>query len=364
MITNRIAALIEAGVAPWNICAITFTNKAAEEMRQRVVEMGIPSGSHVSTFHSLCVRILRQYADRVGINPNFSIYDDSEQTNCMKESLKSQNIETTNFTPGRMLEAVSLLKNKLETPEELERVRTIFFQRYLSRHTRAISRYLTANNALDFDDLLMKMAILLRDFSDVRSELNNRFKFLLVDEYQDTNHAQYQIAKYLAIEHGNICVTGDPDQSIYRWRGADIGNILAFEKDWPNATVVKLEENFRSAANILALADMLIAANKRRKHKKLIATRPETKAVDIRQYDDDQEEAAAVALEIKKLAAEGATYNEIAVFYRVNSMSRVLEEAFIQNQIPYQIVRGVEFYARKEIRDMLAYLKTHCQSAG
>ena len=194
-------------------------------------------------------------------------------------------------------------------------------------------------------------------FPNVRSELNNRFKFLLVDEYQDTNHAQYQIAKYLAIEHGNICVTGDPDQSIYRWRGADIGNILAFEKDWPNATVVKLEENFRSAANILALADMLIAANKRRKAEK---THCDKAGSEGRRYPPiwrRYRRGRRGRDEIKKLVAEGATYNEIAVFYRVNSMSRVLEEAFIQNQIPYQIVRGVEFYSRKEIRDMLAYLK-------
>jgi DNA helicase-2/ATP-dependent DNA helicase PcrA len=357
VITNRIAALIDAGVAPWNICAITFTNKAAEEMRMRVIDMGIPTGTQVSTFHSLCVRILRRYGERVGIHSSFSIYDDSDQTRCMKESLKIHNIESSNFTPGRMLEAVSLLKNKLETPEEFEGHADDFFSKILAKAYKSYQQLLTNNNAVDFDDLLMKVAILLRDFSDVRSELGNRFKFLLVDEYQDTNRAQYQIAKYLAMGHGNICVTGDPDQSIYRWRGADIGNILAFEKDWPNATVVKLEENFRSAANILALADMLIAANKRRKHKKLIATRPETKPVDIRQYDDDQEEAAAVAQEIKKLVAAGATYNTIAVFYRVNSMSRVLEESLIQNHIPYQIVRGVEFYGRKEIRDMLAYCK-------
>jgi DNA helicase-2/ATP-dependent DNA helicase PcrA len=357
VITNRIAALIESGVSPWNICAITFTNKAADEMRQRVVGMGIRSGSHISTFHSLCARILRQYADKAGINPNFSIYDDAEQTKCMKEAMKAQNIDTTNFAPGRMLEAISLLKNKLEDADTLSQMAGDFFSRILVKAYKGYQEILATNNALDFDDLLMKAALLLRDFPDVRWELNNRFKFLLVDEYQDTNHAQYQIARFLAIEHGNICVTGDPDQSIYRWRGADIGNILAFEKDWPNAIVVRLEENFRSAANILAIADSLIAFNKRRKHKKLVSTRPEAKAVDIRQYGDDAEEAAAVAQATKKLADEGAKYNEIAVFYRVNSMSRVLEEQFIKNQIPYQIVRGVEFYSRKEIRDILAYLK-------
>jgi DNA helicase-2/ATP-dependent DNA helicase PcrA len=357
VITNRIATLIDSGVSPRQICAITFTNKAADEMRQRVVGMGIGSGSHISTFHSLCVRILRQYAHKAGINPNFSIYDEVEQTKCMKDSLKSQNLDTSNFTPGRMLEAISLLKNKLESADELANRAGDFFSKILVKAYKGYQEILSANNALDFDDLLMKTAFLLRDFPDVRSELNNRFRFLLVDEYQDTNHAQYQIAKFLAIEHGNICVTGDPDQSIYRWRGADIGNILAFEKDWPNATVVRLEENFRSAANILALADSLIVANKRRKHKKLVATKPETGIVNIRQYGDDAEEAISVAKQVKKLAAEGVTYNEVAVFYRVNSMSRVLEEAFIQNQIPYQIVRGVEFYSRKEIRDMLAYLK-------
>ncbi|MHC5145907.1 MAG: ATP-dependent helicase, partial [Planctomycetota bacterium] len=216
---------------------------------------------------------------------------------------------------------------------------------------------LKQNNAVDFDDLLVNTAYLLRDRPDVREELSRRYRYLLVDEYQDTNHAQYQIAKGIALSHRNICVTGDPDQSIYRWRGADIENILSFEKDWPEAVVVKLEENFRSTPNILEKADQLIAANSKRKEKKLIATHDRGQDVMIETCDDESAEAHAMADKIEALINEGKDPNEIAVFYRVNAMSRGIEEAFVQRQLPYQVVRGVEFYARKEIRDLLAYLK-------
>jgi DNA helicase-2/ATP-dependent DNA helicase PcrA len=216
---------------------------------------------------------------------------------------------------------------------------------------------LSENNALDFDDLLMKTAFLLRDCPDVCSELGNRFKFLLIDEYQDTNRAQYSIARALASAHNNICVTGDPDQSIYRWRGADIRNILDFENDWPNAAVVKLEENFRSKPEILEIADRLIAKNQNRKQKMLIPTKPPPAHVAINAFEDELEEADGIARQVKELTEGGASLKDIAVFYRVNAQSRLLEEAFIRNKIPYQIVRGVEFYGRKEIRDILAYLK-------
>jgi len=357
VITTRIAALINSGVRPHNICAITFTNKASEEMAQRVAAFGTARGVHISTFHSLCVRILRNYAEQAGVNPNFSIYDESEQLGCMKEAIKACEIDTTNFAPARMLEGVSRLKNDLETPESVAEYADDYFTKNLARIYVRYQRVLANNNALDFDDLLVKTAFLLRDEGDIRIELSSRFKYLLVDEYQDTNHAQYQIAKGLALEHGNICVTGDPDQSIYRWRGADIGNILAFEKDWPNAVVVKLEENFRSTPNILALADILISVNTRRKQKVLVPTRGQGAEVIIEAFGDEATEAEAVAAQVKQLADEGGNLNEIAVFYRVNSMSRVIEEAFVRRQIPYQIVRGLEFYARKEIRDMLGYLK-------
>ena len=357
VITCRIAALIEAGVRPPQICAITFTNKAAEEMRLRVQQTAHGWGVYVSTFHSLCVRILRQYAEQAGIGTNFTIYDVDDQKRCMKEAIASCQVDSSNFTPGKMLEVVSRLKNDLESAESYAARADDYFGKYAAKIYTKYQAQLHQNNALDFDDLLVKMAFLLRDWPQVRLELSDRFRYLLVDEYQDTNHAQYQIAKGLALAHRNICVTGDPDQSIYRWRGADIKNILAFEKDWPEAVVVKLEENFRSTPNILEKASKLISVNTQRKHKELIATRPAGEEVVIATCEDENEEARQIAERTKKLIAGGIDPNEIAVFYRVNSMSRTIEEALIRDQLPYQVVRGVEFYARKEIRDMLSYMK-------
>ncbi|MHC4633457.1 MAG: ATP-dependent helicase, partial [Planctomycetota bacterium] len=358
VITYRIAALIDSGVSPHNICAITFTNKAADEMRQRAAALGTPGGLHISTFHSLCVRILRRYADKVAINPNFSIYDQSDQARCIKQAVKECELDTTNFPPARMLDAVSTrLKNNLIDVDAFKAQADDYFTKNLAKIYDCYQHILAENNALDFDDLLVKTAFLLRDCSDICSELSKRFKFLLIDEYQDTNRAQYIIAKALVSEHNNICATGDPDQSIYRWRGADIRNILAFENDWSNATVVKLEENFRSTPNILEVADSLIAVNTSRKQKKLIPTRPSGKGVIVDAFEDEKIEANAIARQIMQLTGQGVSLNDIAVFYRVNSQSRVLEEAFIRNKILYQVVRGVEFYRRKEIRDLLAYLK-------
>ncbi len=357
VITYRIAALIDSGVQPYNICAITFTNKAANEMRQRAVALGASAGAHISTFHSLCVRILRQYADKADVNHNFSIYDESDQARCIKRAVKDCELDTTNFPPARMLDHISKLKNKLIDVDSFEAQADDFLRKTLAGIYARYQHILTENNALDFDDLLAKTAFLLRDCPDVCSELSNRFKFLLIDEYQDTNHAQYKIAKALVSEHNNICAAGDPDQSIYHWRGADLRNILAFEKDWPDATVVKLEENFRSKPRILEIADKLIAKNRNRKQKRLIPTKPPVADIVINAFEDETEEAQAVTRRVKELAREGASLKDTAVFYRVNAMSRVLEEAFIRNKIPYQIVRGVEFYSRKEIRDLLAYLK-------
>jgi DNA helicase-2/ATP-dependent DNA helicase PcrA len=275
----------------------------------------------------------------------------------MKQAVKDCELDAKNFSPARMLEAVSALKNNLIDAESFKEQADDFFSKTLTRIYLRYEQILTERNGLDFDDLLLKTAFLLQDSRDVRIELGNRFRFLLIDEYQDTNHAQYRIAKALASEHNNICATGDPDQSIYRWRGADIRNILAFEKDWPDAVVVKLEENFRSTVRILEAADNLIAFNQSRKEKRLLATRPAGKDVDATVFEDEAEEAHGVARQIQELADEGAALQEIAVFYRVNAMSRAIEEAFIRNKIPYQVVRGVEFYNRKEIRDVLAYLK-------
>ena len=357
VITYRIAALIDSGVRPYNICAITFTNKAAEEMRQRAFTLGASAGAYISTFHSLCVRVLRQYADQAGIHPNFSIYDSSDQARCIKLAVKECQLDTTNFSPARMLDAISTLKNKLIDAESFKTDAFDFFSTKLAEIYQSYQNILGKLNGLDFDDLLMKTAFLLRDCPEVCRELGNRFKFLLIDEYQDTNHAQYSIAKALASNHNNICATGDPDQSIYRWRGADIRNIMAFESDWPDAVVVKLEENFRSTANILAVADHLIAFNRNRKIKKLIPTKPEGESIRVTGFEDENEEAHAIAQQIKELTGKGASLNDVAIFYRVNAQSRSLEEAFVRNKIPYQIVRGVEFYRRKEIRDLLAYLK-------
>jgi DNA helicase-2/ATP-dependent DNA helicase PcrA len=356
VITCRIAALIELGVRPWQICAITFTNKAAEEMRNRAFAGG-SSGAFISTFHSLCVWILRRYAEQAGIKPNFSIYDAADQLRCMKEAVGQCQADSTNFSPSRMLEFVSRLKNNLEDTESFKANAWDYFGKTAGKIYGVYQQILAKNNAMDFDDLLVRTALLLRNCPDVRNELNNRFQYLLIDEYQDTNHAQYQIAHLLAQAQGNICVTGDPDQSIYRWRGADIGNILAFEKDWPNAVVVKLEENFRSVPDILEKADKLISFNTRRKDKMLIATRSAGATVQIIGVEDENAEAQALTEKIQKLLDGGKDAAQIAVFYRVNSMSRPLEEAFIRLRIPYQIVRGVEFYARKEIRDLLSYLK-------
>ena len=357
VITYRITALIESGVRPYNICAITFTNKAAEEMRQRAIVLRASAGTHISTFHSLCVRILRQYADQAGILPNFSIYDDSDQTRCIKQAVKNCRLDTTNFSPARMLDAISTLKNKLIDAESFKTDAYDFFSTKLAEIYLSYQNILSELNGLDFDDLLMKTAFLLRDRPDICRELGERFRFLLIDEYQDTNHAQYSIAKALASSHNNICATGDPDQSIYRWRGADIRNIMAFESDWPDAAVVKLEENFRSTPNILAVADHLIVYNRNRKIKKLVPTKPEGQDIRVAGFEDENAEAHAIALQINELTGKGISLNDIAVFYRVNTQSRALEEAFVRNKIPYQIVRGVEFYRRKEIRDLLAYLK-------
>ncbi|MHC4458044.1 MAG: ATP-dependent helicase [Planctomycetota bacterium] len=259
VITYRIAALVESGVRPYNICAITFTNKAADEMRQRVFSLGPAAGAHISTFHSLCVRILRQYADKTKLKANFSIYNEADQARCMKQAVKDCELDTTNFPPAKMLEAVSALKNRLIDVDVFKTEAEDFFSKTLVKVYARYQQILSEHNALDFDDLLMETARLLQYNDDVRCELGERFKFLLIDEYQDTNHAQYKIAKDLVSVHNNICATGDPDQSIYRWRGADIRNILAFEKDWPDATVVKLEENFRSTVNVLETADKLIS---------------------------------------------------------------------------------------------------------
>ncbi len=357
VITHRIAALIASGIKPYNICAITFTNKAAEEMRQRAVSLGASGGAHISTFHSLCVRVLRRYADAAGISRNFSIYDDADQTRCVKQAISDCHVDAGAFPAGRMLEAISTLKNKLIDPESFKEQAVDFFSQTLVKVYVRYQRLLAERNGLDFDDLLMKVALLLEKDATVCGELADRFRYLLIDEYQDTNHAQYRLAKAIAMHHRNLCATGDPDQSIYRWRGADIRNILAFEKDWPEAVTIRLEENFRSTACILRAADRLIACNRNRKQKRLIPTRTHEGEFSVQCHADEAAEADAIGRKVHELLASGVSGRDIAVFYRVNALSRALEEAFIRHRTPYQVVRGVEFYNRKEIRDVLGYLK-------
>ncbi|HBG26245.1 MAG: hypothetical protein A2Y10_08020 [Planctomycetes bacterium GWF2_41_51] len=358
VITHRIAALVQQGVSPHNICAVTFTNKAADEMRQRVFAMNVPRGVHVSTFHSLCVRILRKYNMAARISPSFSIFDTSEQKKCIKEAVKKAELELKSFPPAAMLETISRLKNNLEDVNTFEqRAGGDFFLKCVLKIYKNYQKILDKNNALDFDDLLFKTAFLLKNNPEIRKQLNDQYRYLMVDEYQDTNHAQYQIARGLSAEHGNICVTGDPDQSIYGWRGADIGNILAFERDWPTAVIIKLEENFRSLPEILKTADRLIVANKSRKAKELLPVHQGSAEISVDCLEDEQAEASFISGRISTLLNKGAMPNEIAIFYRVNSMSRAIEESLVINNIPYQIVRGVEFYNRKEIKDMLAYLR-------
>ncbi len=357
VITARIAALIESGVAPFQICAITFTNKAAQEMRQRAASLGASGGAHISTFHSLCVRVLRRYAQQAGIRESFTIYDPSDQKKCIRQAVKDCDLETANFTPAKMLNAISTLKNQLISAQAYEADATDYFSRTLAQVYKRYQKIMADQCAMDFDDLLTKTAFLVEGNDAVCTEMANRFQYLLIDEYQDTNHAQYRMANAIAMKHGNLCATGDPDQSIYRWRGADIGNILAFETDWPDAKVVKLEENFRSTGAILQAADSLIENNTHRKKKRLVATKPKGKPIEVNGFEDAFQESRAVAEHIKRLIEQGVSPNKIAVFYRVNAMSRGLEESFIRNQVPYQVVRGVEFYNRKEVKDLLAYLK-------
>ncbi len=356
VITHRIAHLVRRGIAPWNILALTFTNKAAGEMAQRVVALGTPPGSTVSTFHSLCARLLREFAGEAGLEPNYSIYDTADQLRVAKAALADAGVAAGAFTPAKVLAGISRIKMELLSPSEFEATAETFATRNLAKAYAVYQKLLATANALDFDDLLMRMAHLLRDRPALRRLLGERYRYILIDEYQDTNHAQYVIAHGIGLDHNNICATGDPDQSIYSWRGADVGNILAFETDYPEAVVVRLEENYRSTTPILDAAGRLIARNVHRKAKDLY-TRRDGRNVRVLTTSDEHAEAAAVVEQIRRWTAGGIRHDEVAVFYRLNSLSRVLEEAFRRHGVPYRVARGVAFYQRKEIKDLLAYLK-------
>ena len=358
VITRRVAYLIQQGVAPWHVLAITFTNKAAGEMRQRVEQLRVPPGATICTFHALCARLLREFAGPAGLERNFSIYDRDDQLRLVKEAMGRAEVSGENLRPARIHAGISRAKNDLQTAAAYaQKAGGSYYMHQVAKVYAEYEKLLAANHALDFDDLLLRMAYLLRDRADIRDLLAERYGYLMIDEYQDTNRAQYLLAHGVALEHENLCVTGDPDQSIYAWRGADINNILEFEADYPNATVIRLEENYRSTAAILASASRLIAHNVVRKDKALWTRRESGANVRVVYCPDEHAEADEVARRIKQHCRAGGEHRDVAVFYRVNALSRLMEQALRSRSIPYRIARGVEFYNRKEVRDVVAYLK-------
>ena len=362
VLTHRIAYLIEEqGVNPWNILAITFTNKAAGEMRQRVDSL-VGFGSEniwVSTFHSACVRILRRYIDRLGYDNRFTIYDTDDQKTLMKEVCRKVDLDTKRFKERMLLSVISSAKNEMIMPEEFElNAGGDFAQLQIAKAYREYEAQLRSNNALDFDDLLVRTVQLLDTQPDVRESYQERFRYIMVDEYQDTNTVQFKLVSLLAGKYRNLCVVGDDDQSIYKFRGANIRNILDFEKEFPDARVIKLEQNYRSTENILNAANGVIRNNKGRKDKTLWTDNGEGEKITLRQFDTGYDEAEFIAEDIRKSISEGAAYNDSAILYRTNAQSRLFEEKFVAMNIPYKIVGGINFYARREIKDILAYLKT------
>lgn len=359
VITRRIARLVSLGHPPRRILAVTFTNKAAEEMRSRLREMAVPDGALLCTFHALGLRLLREFADRAGLPPAFSIWDQADQRDTVKALCGEFGLDPRRIYPGAVARWLSAVKNSGLSPEELASpfdredkpgTAGLFFSAYERRRT--------ASAALDFDDLLVRTARLLSDDAELRERLNRRWTHVLVDEYQDTNTSQYRIARELVRNHGNLFVTGDPDQSIYAWRGADIRNILAFERDFPETKVIRLEENFRSTPQVLDLADAVIKENVRRKAKRLVARKPAGPPPALARYADEHDEARGTAEWLRARREEdGIEYGRMAVFYRTNTMSRVLEEALVRAGLPYRIVKGLEFFDRKEVKDVLAYLR-------
>ena len=360
-LTHRIAYLIEEkGVAPWNILAITFTNKAAQEMRERVDAL-VGYGSEdiwISTFHATCSRILRRHIDLLGYDRNFTIYDASDQKSLMKEVLKEMKIDTKQFPERSVMSEISSAKNEYKSPLDYRNEYGSNFrnQRIADIYERYQKR-LKENNALDFDDLLVKMVDLFQTNPDVLEHYQDRFQYIMVDEYQDTNTVQFLLVSLLAKKYRNLCVVGDDDQSIYKFRGANIYNILNFEKVFPDAQVIRLEQNYRSTQNILNAANGVIANNKGRKEKKLWTENQKGELVHFKQYDTEYDEADGVVSRINFLAMRGVQYKDMAILYRTNAQSRIFEEKLKQKNIPYAIVRGISFYDRKEIKDLMSYLK-------
>ena len=363
VLTHRIAYLIEEkGVNPWNILAITFTNKAAGEMRERVDRLvGFGSESiWVSTFHSMCVRILRRHIELLGYDTNFTIYDTDDQKTLMKDVCRLLNVDTKIFRERTLLSSISKAKNELITPEEFQlQAGGDFGLRKAAEVYTEYEKQMRANNALDFDDLLLKTVQLFQTQKEVLDYYQERFRYIMVDEYQDTNTVQFELVRLLASKYRNLCVVGDDDQSIYKFRGANIKNILNFEQFFQDAAVIKLEQNYRSTETILNAANGVISHNKGRKEKTLWTENGKGEAIQFRQFDTAYDEAEYIVDDIRRQVEQGeGAYQDYAILYRTNAQSRMFEEKFVTANIPYKIVGGVNFYARREIKDLLAYLKT------
>ncbi|MBR3062890.1 MAG: DNA helicase PcrA [Exiguobacterium sp.] len=361
VLTHRVAYLMAAKqVAPWNILAITFTNKAAREMKDRIARLvgGVAEDIWISTFHSMCVRILRRDIDRIRYDRSFSILDASDQLTAIKQVLKELNLDPKKYEPRTLLGMISNHKNELRTAKDAAAlVGSNPYERIISDVYTAYEKKLKQNNVLDFDDLIMKTIHLFQEAPDVLAFYQKKFKYIHVDEYQDTNRAQYTLVKLLAQAHENLCVVGDSDQSIYRWRGADIANILTFEKDYPSAHVILLEQNYRSTKRILEAANSVIQNNASRKEKNLWTENDEGEKLLLHVASDDRDEAFFIMNQMKELKMEGMDYGQMAVLYRTNAQSRGLEEMLLKSNIPYKMVGGTKFYERKEIKDVLAYLR-------
>ena len=360
VLTYRVAHLMEKGVPAWKILAITFTNKAAKEMAERVQALTGEAGSEawISTFHACCARILRRDIEKLGYKRQFAIYDEDDRMSVIKAVLKELNLGDKEYPPKAVKAAISDAKNRMLSPEEwLRDAGDDFRNRKYYEAYRLYERTLRGNNALDFDDLLVKTLELLVEQPPVLEYYQNRFDYILVDEYQDTNRAQYELVRLLTGKKRNLCVVGDDDQSIYGWRGADIRNILDFEKDFPDAKVVKLEQNYRSTGNILDAANQVIAHNQGRKEKALWTQAGEGEKIALYHALDERDEAAFIAAMTRKLIAHGARAGDVAVLYRTNAQSRVLEEAFVRGGIPYHVYGGQKFYERREVKDLIAYMR-------
>ena len=357
--THRIAYLIEQGVSPYQILAVTFTNKAAGEMRERVEKLvGRCPGMWIMTFHAMSLRILREHCQRIGYQHNFVVYDTIDQKTLIKTIMKEQNIDAKLYPQAYLSAAISKQKEHDVSPREyLETEADNFRSKVIGSVYRAYQEQLKRNNAMDFDDLLVNALHVLRDNPDILADYQHRFRYILVDEYQDTNHIQYEIIRLLAKARQNLCVVGDDDQCIYQWRGADISNILNFEKDFPQARVIKLEQNYRSYGNILAAAHSVIRNNRGRKAKKLWTDKEAGDKIVYRRCDSDKEEAYYIAQEIDLLKNGQRSYDDFAILYRTNAQSRLFEDALKRRGIPYQILSGFSFYERKETKDMICYMR-------